>query len=204
MMPCMKRKNRLYLIRHGQVVGFERVPIIGHTDVDITEVGRIQMEALAERLRLVHLDAVYSSDLIRSRIGARIIVRHHDVEVKILKDMKEMYFGDWETLSLEAVRERYPEELARREKALLDFEIPGGGESLKAFSKRVLKGLRGLLKKSEGQDIAIVAHGGVNRVILCDALGLDLSRMFSIHQSYGCLNIIDYFPDARVVRLVNG
>lgn len=205
MMHCMdKKKSRLYLVRHGQVDGFERIPIIGHTDVDITDVGRLQMESLAERLRLVHLDAVYSSDLYRARLGARIIARHHDVEVKTLNDMKEMFFGDWETLSLEEVRDKFPNELEDREKNLLDFNPPGGGESLKTFSGRVLACLKDVLKEREGEDILMVAHGGVNRVILCDALGLDLSRMFGIHQSYGCLNVIDYFLNTALVRLVNG
>jgi len=49
-----------------------------------------------------------------------------------------------------------------------------------------------------------VAHGGVNRVILSHVLGLDLSRIFNIQQDYGCLNIVDYFPDTVVVQLING
>jgi alpha-ribazole phosphatase/probable phosphoglycerate mutase len=49
-----------------------------------------------------------------------------------------------------------------------------------------------------------VAHAGVNRVILCDALSLPLQHLFRLDQNYGCLNIIDYFPDFTVVRLING
>ncbi|PIU52615.1 MAG: phosphoglycerate mutase, partial [Deltaproteobacteria bacterium CG07_land_8_20_14_0_80_60_11] len=45
---------------------------------------------------------------------------------------------------------------------------------------------------------------GVNRVILSEALGLPLDHLFRLDQNYGCLNIIDYFPDMAVVRLING
>ena len=58
--------------------------------------------------------------------------------------------------------------------------------------------------RHDDEDLLIVAHGGVNRVILCDALELDLSHVFNLHQAYGCLNIIDYFPDSTLIRLING
>ncbi len=56
----------------------------------------------------------------------------------------------------------------------------------------------------ETHDMALVAHAGVNRVILCDALSLPLKNIFRLDQNYGCLNIIDYLPDSTLVRLVNG
>ena len=58
--------------------------------------------------------------------------------------------------------------------------------------------------EQKDNDFVIVAHGGVNRVILCNALGLDLPKMFNLHQDYGCLNITDYFSDSTLVRLING
>ncbi|MBW2283727.1 MAG: histidine phosphatase family protein, partial [Deltaproteobacteria bacterium] len=62
----MKRRNRFYIIRHGQVAGYDRFPVYGHTDVELTEIGFLQMKEAAERLRLLKIHAVYSSDLKRS------------------------------------------------------------------------------------------------------------------------------------------
>jgi alpha-ribazole phosphatase/probable phosphoglycerate mutase len=51
----------------------------------------------------------------------------------------------------------------------------------------------------------VVGHGGVNRVILLDVIGAPLDRLFHIEQDFGCLNVIDYYPDgASVVALLNG
>ncbi len=199
----MNPRNRLYLARHGQVQGFERFPIYGSTDVEITDVGRAQMEALAERLRHARIDAVFSSDLRRSAEGARIVGRHHDLPVLSLPELREMDFGAWEGLTLGEVQERFPEELEKRQKDVAEYRIPGG-ESLASFSRRVLTCLGKLLEEREGEHVLLVVHGMVNRIVLCDALGMDLSRVFSLHQAYGCLNIIDTFPDASLVRLVNG
>jgi len=203
-MRAMERKNRLYLARHGQVRGFERFPIYGRTDVAITDVGRIQMEALAERLRFVRIDAIYASDLQRAFLGARIVGRRHDVPILHLPELREMDFGAWEGLTLAEVQERYPDELKKREKDLMGYCPPEGGESLETFSRRVLSCLHGIYAEREGEDILVVAHGMVNRVILCEALGLELSRLFSLHQEYGCLNIIDTYADTSLVRLMNG
>ena len=200
----MKRMNRIYLIRHGQINGYENFPIFGHTDVDLTETGILQLEQIAERLRLVEVKAIYSSDLKRSATGARLIARSHDVPVYFLPELREMYFGDWEGLTLSQIRERFPEELQKRQADLVKYEIPGDGESIGRFSERILHCFERILAEQKDNDFVMVAHGGVNRVILCKALGLDLSRLFNIHQDYGCLNIIDYFPDSTLVRLVNG
>ncbi|MFP4037209.1 MAG: alpha-ribazole phosphatase [Desulfobacteraceae bacterium] len=200
----MKRSCRLYLVRHGQVMGYDRRPVYGHTDVGITEVGRLQMEALAERLKYVPIKAVFSSDLERSRLGALIIGRHHDVPVQSLPELREMNFGDWESLTLGELSERFPEELQKRKADLLGYRIPGGGESVEDFARRVLGCLDGILAERDGEDVLLVAHGGVNRVILCSAMGLAMDRIFSLHQDYGCLNIIDYFQDGALIRLVNG
>ena len=200
----MKRINRVYLIRHGQINGYEKFPVYGHTNVDLTETGVLQMQRLADRFRLVDIKAIYSSDLNRSAVGARLIAIHHDVPVYSLPELREMYFGDWEGLTLSEIRSRFPEELKMREADLVHYQCPGKGESIARFSKRILDCFKRILAENNGSDIMVVAHGGVNRAILCSALDLDLSRIFNIHQDYGCLNIIDYFPDSTLVRLVNG
>jgi alpha-ribazole phosphatase len=200
----MERVNRLYLVRHGQIAGHERYPANGHTDVDITEIGVLQMEHLAVRLRHSEINAIYSSDLQRTKKGAGIIGRHHDVSHRSIPEFRELFFGHWEGLTMEEIRRDFPGELDQRQKGIADHRPPGKGESIRDLSERVMPRLMDMLKDEKGKNILLVAHGGVNRIILCDALGIDLSNLFNIQQDYGCLNIIDYFPDHTLVRLING
>ena len=200
----MRRINRVYLIRHGQINGYENFPVYGHTEVDLTEIGILQMQQVAERLRFAEIGAIYSSDLERSASGARMIARYHDVPLRFLSELKEIYFGDWEGRTMAEIRSDFPKELAKRQADLVNYQPPGDGESIGRFSKRIMKIYERILSEQRDNDIVIVAHGAVNRVILCEALGLDIVHMFNIQQDYGCLNIIDYFTDSRVVRLVNG
>ena len=200
----METSKRIYLIRHGQVVGHNNFPVFGHTDVELTSVGIMQMKQVAERLRLVELEGIYSSDLKRAAMGARLIATHHNVPIHFLQELREMYFGNWEGMTLSEIRTGFPEELEKRQEDIVHFEAPGNGESVSALSHRIMEAFEDILFRHKSGNIAIVAHGAVNRVILSHALGLDLSRMFRIQQDYGCLNIVDYFQDNTLVRLMNG
>ncbi|MEJ2585973.1 MAG: histidine phosphatase family protein [Deltaproteobacteria bacterium] len=200
----MERENRVYIIRHGQVEGYQEFPIYGHTDVDLTDVGMVQMKQMAERLRLARVRAIYSSDLKRAAVGAQLIAAHHDVPLYTLPELREMAFGDWETLTLSDIRHRFPDALSRRQADPVNFKVPGGGESVAELAQRVGDAFDRIRETEAGKEVVIVAHGAVNRVILCRAMGLDLSRMFNLQQDYGCLNIIDYYSDRTLLRLLNG
>ncbi len=200
----MNRLKRLYLLRHGQVIGFDSFPIYGHTDVDMTETGILQMEQAAKRLKLAAVSAIYASDLKRAHAGALIIGCHHDVPVRIEKDLREMYFGAWEGLTLSHLREQYPEELSKRQDDLLNYRAPGGAETLSEFSHRIINCLDRISSENKGGDLVLMAHGGTNRIILAQALRMKIEEIFRIHQDYGCLNVIDYYPESALVRLLNG
>ena len=200
----MKTPSRIYLVRHGQVKGYETTPIYGHTDVRTTEIGRLQALNISERLRFTDIDAIYSSDLKRSSSMAYQIGRYHDVPVTLLPQLREMNFGDWEGMTLGEIKRRFPEELEKRQADLVNYSSPGGGESIGSFSSRLISCFDDLRHDRPGGNFVIVAHAGVNRVIICSAFGLALEKIFTIHQDYGCLNIIDYFEDSALVRLLNG
>jgi alpha-ribazole phosphatase/probable phosphoglycerate mutase len=195
--------TRLYLIRHGQVADGHTHLYHGHNDIHLSPKGVEQLEQLARQLVGAPLAAVYASDLTRSLEGARVLCRGRELEPVIIPEFREVNFGLWEGLSFEEIAARFPEELQARFKDLANFRIPGG-ESLGDVRDRALPRLKELVKQHPGQAFAVVAHAGVNRVILSEALGVSFNNIFRIDQSYGCLNIIDYFPDLPVVRLING
>jgi len=195
--------TRLYLVRHGQVAEGQAHRYHGHNDVGLSPEGVRQLEELAAQLKAMPLAGVYASDLRRAFRGAEIISRGRELTPEAVPEFREINFGVWEGLSFEEIAAQYPEDLEARFRDLASFRIPGG-ESLMEVRARALPRLQELITRHPGQALAVVAHAGVNRIILSDALGLDLSRLFHLDQNYGCLNIVDYFPDLAVVRLLNG
>ena len=102
------------------------------------------------------------------------------------------------------LEEKFPEEWQARMNDFVDFRVPGG-ENLLDLSNRVMPEILEIVDRHRGEEVVVVAHGGVNRVILLDIIGAPPSSLFSIEQDYGCLNIIDYYADGNpVVKLLNG
>jgi alpha-ribazole phosphatase len=195
--------TRLYLVRHGQVADGHTDRYHGNNDIGLSAKGLQQFEDLAAQLQSVPLDGVYASGLSRALTGAEIISRGRKVAPQVIPEFREIHFGVWEGLSFTEIAERYPAELEARFRDLISFRIPGG-ESLMDVKLRAMPRLTSLIQTHQQQAFLVVAHAGINRVILSDALGLSLEFLFRLDQDYGCLNIIDYFPDMAVVRLVNG
>lgn len=200
----MMKATRLYLIRHGQVVGHHEYRYNGHSDVDITSIGVEQMQKVADYLADHPVKAVYSSDLQRAVKGARIIGSRLGITPVMVHAMRELHLGRWEGLTREEAILKYPEDEHFSFKVLATSKVKGG-ENLMDLKARVLPALGGILERHKGTAIAIVAHGGVNRVILSDAMGLPLDNFFRVEQDYGCVNVIDFFDDGvKVVKLLNG
>ncbi|MBW2651069.1 MAG: histidine phosphatase family protein [Deltaproteobacteria bacterium] len=199
----MNTYTRLYLARHGQVENFSEGTYNGHKDVDINELGVRQMEAVADRLKDENLAGVYSSDLIRTKKGADIIAAEHDLIPESYSTLRELNVKLWEGLTANEIEEKFPGAFDEWRKNIAGYRIPGG-ESIRDMSIRVRLALKEILNANRGGNVVVVAHGAVNRVLLADAMGLDLNNIYSIEQDYGCLNIIDYFPEYTVIKLING
>ena len=105
---------------------------------------------------------------------------------------------------MEEIRANRPGEWEARIADVVNFRAPGG-ESLGELAARVVPAISDIAARHRGEDVLVVAHGGVNRVILMDAIGAPISSFFNIEQRYCCLNIIDYYADGNsVVQLANG
>jgi alpha-ribazole phosphatase/probable phosphoglycerate mutase len=200
----MMQRTRIYLVRHGQVEGHEEKRYNGQVNVPLTALGKIQSDRVCDCLHDVALDAVYSSDLDRSRYCAELIAVSHDLTVTTHEALRELHIGDWEGRTWAELQDAYPEDWQARLQDLVNFQVPGG-ESLQDAADRIRPVMEQMLDRHRGGDVALVAHGGVNRIILLDAIGAPLRQAFSIEQDYGCLNIIDYFAEGHsLVRLLNG
>jgi broad specificity phosphatase PhoE len=196
--------TRLFIIRHGQVENHHEFRYNGHRDVDITELGVEQMHALAGFLKPEPIGAIYCSDLQRATKGADIIGSAVGLAPHSTEALRELYLGRWEGLTRAEAVERYPEEADITFQDLAISRVKDG-ENLIDLKARVMPKIESIIEEHQGSVVCIVAHGGVNRVVLCEAMGLELQHFFRIEQDYGCLSIIDYYPDGiSVVKLLNG
>jgi broad specificity phosphatase PhoE len=195
-------RTRLCLVRHGALVTSREWRYVGHRDVPLSDEGRSQIRVLAGRLANLPIDAVYCSDLARTVESARLLIGARGLVPVACPEFREINIGRWEGMTLAEILERFQDEFSERTRSIGSFRV-AGGESFDDVRERALPRLQRLLRDYAGGTVLLVAHGGLNRVILCDALGLDLSCVARLEQAYACLNIIDYFDDYPVVQLMN-
>lgn len=165
----------LDLIRHGEPTGGIRFR--GHTDDPLSETGWAQMRAAIQGGS--QWDAVVSSPLLRCAEFAAELAASAGVPLETEARFKEIGFGEWEGRTPEELMQGDPDCLDRLWRDPAGF-TPPGGEGLEAFSARVTSGWNEMLARYAGKKILLVAHGGVNRVILCHALQIPIQNMFRL------------------------
>ena len=135
--------------------------------------------------------------------SAEIIAEPHGIKAVVIKDLRERNFGIWEGLTYTEIRERYPGEFRSWADNPLKFS-PIGGESTIEVRDRIIPAMEAILNSHRGEQIAIVAHGGVIRIMLCHILGISLENIFRIEQDHGAVNIVEFWERYPVVKLLNG
>jgi len=198
------KATRLHLLRHGQVEGFENARYNGQGDTRLTDLGRQQSVAFAGCFQQQKLSAIYSSDLFRCRFAADQIAMLQDIQPVYQEELRELHIGDWQGQTWQQLQRDYPELWQARLDDIVNV-APPSGENLIQLAQRLRPAIKQIISAHVGGEIVIVAHGGVNRVILLDAIGAPLERLFHIEQDFGCHNIIDFYLDGiAVVKKLNG
>jgi broad specificity phosphatase PhoE len=161
----------ILLARHGQSDWNRDRRWQGHADRPLTEEGKRQAQALAARLEDIPLEAIYSSDLERTRATAQLVAASRGLEVRERADLREVDVGSWSGLTRDEAKERYPEDFARW--------LHGGagwrnGESYEEMSMRVLAAIADIVDAHPDSRVLIVTHGGPIRAVHAAALGMDV------------------------------
>ena len=198
----------IYLIRHGEVEGANPRRYNGHIEVPLSARGEEQIGKLAsflsgkdDKRESAQLDAVYCSSLIRAKKTAEIIAKPFGLEPIVADGLKERSFGEWEGMSFDEVNEKWPEAFKAWADDPLKFS-PIGGESTLETRERAVPAFNKIVDGHKDGAIAVISHGGVTRVILCEMLGIPLENIFRIEQDFGALNVIEIW-DYPVVKRIN-
>ena len=192
----------IYLLRHGALAGDNRERFIGQTDLALAADGIRQAEAMAGALRDKGIAELHCSDLARSRQTAGIVGQAIGVAPSAHPELREVSLGDWEGLLRREVAERWADEFAARGRDM-DTYRPPGGESFADCLARAWP-IWKTITQADAANVAVVAHAGVNRLLLCRLLGMPVQNMFRLGQDYGCLNILELDRRNVRLRLLNG
>jgi len=175
-----------HLLRHGERaearVCAGRMPGIG-----LTERGRAEIAAVAERLADDRVAAIYASPLQRTRESAEIVASRLGLGIEFRDDLIELDFGEWTGSTFDAIRADPRWEAWRTQRSLAS--IPGG-ESMRQVQRRVVEALMQMGEVHRNETVAVVSHGDVIRAALLFALGMPLDHYNRIEVGQGSISTI--------------
>lgn len=186
--------TKLLFVRHGQSVANENGFFAGHTDVALTALGLRQAEELkAYLIKNYDIDCVYSSDLLRACQTVNPIANTLNLNIIKESGLREVYGGKWEGLSIEDIKNRYPDDYDRW-KNDIGLSRPTGGESVEEVQKRGIQTLAKIAQEKEGKTVVICTHGCFLRAMQCFWQGANFSQMKDI----------EWVPNASVTEVIYG
>ena len=190
---------RLLLARHGESLWNAERRFQGATDIALSDRGRAQAEALARGLRGYRVRAAYVSPYRRAVETAELALRGTDVPLVVDEELRELSLGEWEGCTVEEVRARDGDPYVAWLRTPHDCPPPGG-EPLPVVSERVQAALaRIAAAHSRGDDVLVVAHGGVISVYACYLLGCSFNDLWRLRVDNASLTVVR--PPRRLVSL---
>ena len=180
--------RKIYLIRHEETEDGEVKRYRGHTDCKLSKRGIKEAKQLAYIFQEsgIIINSIFSSDLIRCK--STVDIAFPKGKVTFLKALREINMGDFDGLTFDEVKKKYPGEFIERGENISEY-TPLNGESFRQCQERAINIFDYIINSTCG-NVAICSHSGFLRALLCSILKLDLKDMFSIKQDYGCINII--------------
>lgn len=157
--------TKIYVIRHCEAEGNQKRIFQGRVDLDISELGKVQLDFLQKRFEGVKLDAVYSSPLIRAKKTAAAVADGRNLEIKIKDGLRELDGGVVEgkpfaealsNTPLGEVWNNHPQDFA-----------PEGGEKMRDAYERIWNAVLEVAKENKDKTVAVASHGGSIRCLTC-------------------------------------
>jgi alpha-ribazole phosphatase len=201
-LPDQAEATRVVLVRHAETEESGRGRCYGRLDVRLSPQGLRQAQALAAALAAPRLAAVYTSPLSRALDTARPIAAAQGLEPAVIEALAELDFGEVEGLRYDEIESQRPELFRAWMDEPARVRFPGG-EGLPDLRARVVPALAEIRARHEGHAVAVVAHGGVIRVVLADALGLEDGALFRLDQAEGGVSVVDWLDGVPLVRAAN-
>jgi alpha-ribazole phosphatase len=189
-------------VRHGDIESGSTLRYWGQSDVKLSAVGLRQAERLRDCLATERIDAIYTSNLQRALVTAKVIASKHQSNVIICNELNEVNFGKVEGLTFNEVSRLYPEVAQMWVSQSLSLEFPDG-ENFDKFNNRVSKFLSRLERHVPDETILIVAHAGPLRLLVCYLLGLELRHWRQFRLDLASLSIVATYSQGAILNLLN-
>lgn len=186
--------TRIIAVRHGETAWNVDTRIQGHLDIPLNETGQWQAQQLAQALAGEPIDAIYASDLQRAYATAQAVADATGAPITPETGLRERSFGHFQGRTFAEIEAELPEDARRWRKRDPDY-VPEGGESLVMLRERIERTVFALAEKHPGEQVLMVAHGGVLDVLYRLATRQEIQAPRTWQLSNAAINRLLWTPD---------
>lgn len=187
--------TRIIAVRHGETAWNVDSRIQGQLDIQLNDTGRWQARRVGHALSAEQLSAIYSSDLGRAHETARAIAEAAGIPVVAHTGLRERRFGMFEGKTFDEIQQNWPEHALNWKRRIPEWQPPEGGESLVQLRERVHRTVADLAARHCGEQIAVVAHGGVLDALYRIATGQEVNSPRTWQLPNGAINRLLWTPE---------
>lgn len=185
-------KTTLIMVRHGNSVTNVTNTFAGSMDVELNDIGMIQAEKAGKYLKNYNIHKIYSSDLVRAYNTALPIAEAHNLKVEKIRELRELFAGDWEGKTYFEIEQIYSEQygLWRND---IGKCVPENGEKVCDFFDRIKNTVFDIARKNAGKTVCIVTHATPIRVLKTISVGGDVDKMNDVEWcANASINIFEF------------
>ena len=186
--------TRIVAVRHGETAWNVDTRIQGHLDIPLNNTGLWQAEQLGQALAGESFAAIYTSDLQRAHATAQAVARTTGAPLQAVQGLRERSFGHFQGRTFAEIEAELPDD-ARRWRKRDPHYAPEGGESLVALRERIAHTVTALAAPHAGEQILLVAHGGVLDVLYRAATRQDIQAPRTWQLGNAAINRLLWTPD---------
>ena len=194
---------KIYIARHGETTWNVEGRIQGRSDPGLSPKGQQQSLALFEQLKKQSLSAIYTSSLQRSILTAQPIAHHFGLPLRRESELDEIAFGVLEGRNLYQFDEVTQNEWERFKDDRFNYRIPGA-ENYTDVANRIKPFLDRILQRHGGEEVLVVGHRVVNRLLIGMLMGYPLEWVLKIEQTHDCLYLIQRNDEVKIFHHING
>ncbi len=193
---------KLILVRHALTVDNQKSRLSGHIDSSISEEGKEQIDKITNYLKDFDIDKIYTTTSSRTKDTVKKLSELKSIEIIEKESLKEISFGDFEGLTFDEIKDKYPKEFQDMIQKGYEYKYPNG-ESLIDSYNRVCIELDNIISNNDDRTILICSHGGTIRNIITYLISNSYKYHWNFKIDNGSVTILEVQDGFTVITAMN-
>ena len=193
---------KLILVRHALTVDNQKSRLSGHIDSSISEEGKEQIDKITNYLKDFDIDKIYTTTSSRTKDTVKKLSELKSIEIIEKESLKEISFGDFEGLTFDEIKDKYPKEFQDMIEKGYEYKYPNG-ESLIDSYNRVCIELDNIISNNDDRTILICSHGGTIRNIITYLISNSYKYHWNFKIDNGSDTILEVQDGFTVITAMN-